>query len=155
MATQPASVQLSVVPDAQKQKEIENTFDAPRKLAEAIEDLKKKRVDAKADLAQAIAKNLAAAPLNVDSAVAQYTAWKTSDDALAAKIKACEALRPIIVNHEQELKKNQRDAVIAYLEVRLKKLEAEMDSEEGKEELLKLEIIDTRKLLQKLKAKSK
>jgi hypothetical protein len=150
MPTQTAATPLTVVPGPDIQRDIQNTFDAPRTLREAIKDLKKKRADAKADLAQAIAKDLAAAPLNVDSAVARYNAWKTSDDALAAKIEVCEELRPIIEEHEEELKKTQRDAVAAYLEVKLDKLEAEMASEEGKEALLKHEITETKKLLREL-----
>jgi hypothetical protein len=149
MPTQTATTPLTVVPGPDIQ-DIQNTFDARMTLTEAIEDLKKKRADAKADLAQAIAKALAAAPLNVDTAVAQYDAGKKSDDALAAKIKACEELRPIIKEHEEELKKTQRDAVAAYLEVKLGKLEAEMSSEEGKEALLKHEITETKKLLREL-----
>jgi hypothetical protein len=153
MATQPTpkpAPQLTVVPDAQLEKEIENTIAAPRNLADAIEAFKKNRADAKTDLAQAIAKDLAAAPLNVDNAVARYNAWKTSDDALAAKIKACDELRPIIEEHEEELKKTQRDAVAAYLKGKLEKLEAEMASEEGKEALLGHEIAATQKLLREL-----
>ena len=82
--------------------------------------------------------------------MARYNAWKTSDDALAAKIKACEELRPIIEELEEELKKHQRDAVAAYFKDKLHKLEAEMASEEGKEALLKDEIAATKKLLQEL-----
>jgi hypothetical protein len=150
MPTQTATAPLIVVPGSDIQREIQNTFDAPRILAEAIQDLKKKRDDAKADLAQAIAKDLASAPLNVDSVVARYNAWKTSDDALAAKIKTCEELGPIIEEHEEELKRTQNNAVADYLEVKLDKLEAEMASEEDKEELLKHEIIETKKLLREL-----
>ena len=153
MPTSTATTPLTVVPGPDVQQDIANTFDAPGILAQAIEDLTKKRADARVDLARAIAKDLAAAPLNVDSAVARYDAWKTSDDALAAKIKACEELRPIIEEHEEELKRTQRDAVAAYLKVKLGKLEAEMASEEGKEELLKHEITATKKLLQQLEKK--
>jgi hypothetical protein len=39
-------VQLGVVPDAQTRKEIENTIDALRKLAKAIETFKQNRADA-------------------------------------------------------------------------------------------------------------
>ena len=46
MAIQPLLVRLSVVPDAQTQKEIENTIDAPRKLAKAIETFKHNRAAA-------------------------------------------------------------------------------------------------------------
>jgi hypothetical protein len=46
MAIKPLLVRLSVVPDAQTQKEIENTIDAPEKLAKAIETFKHNRADA-------------------------------------------------------------------------------------------------------------
>jgi hypothetical protein len=71
--TQTAPVQLSVVPDAQTQKEIENIIDAPRKVAEAIEAFKKNRADAKADLAQAIAKTSLPRPRTSSTARSRNT----------------------------------------------------------------------------------
>jgi hypothetical protein len=84
MAAQPALAQslLSVVPDVQMQKEIENTLDAPKRISDAIEDLKKKQTDAQAELAQALARDLAVAPLNIDSSVEKQQAWKVKNDAL-------------------------------------------------------------------------
>ena len=147
MTTQTAPVQLGVVPAP---KEIENTMGARKILEAAIEDFKNKRSTAKAELANSLGKDLAVAQLDVASAMARYNAWKTSDDALAAKIKACDELRPIIEELEEELKKNQRDAVVAYLKGKLLKLETEMASEEGKEALLKQEIAATKKRLHEL-----
>ena len=80
MTTQSASVKLSVVPDAQTQKEIENTIDAPRRLSEAIEDFKRKRAEAEGELAQSLNKDLATAPLNADSAIEKHKAWKAKDE---------------------------------------------------------------------------
>ena len=147
MTTQTAPVQLGVVPAPN---EIQNTMGAGKILRAAIEDFKNKRNTAEAELANSIGKDLAVAPLDVASAVARYTAWKTSDDALAAKIKACDELRPIIEELEEELEKNQRDAVVAYLKGKLLKLETEIASEEGKEALLKQEIAATKKQLKEL-----
>ena len=147
MTTQTAPVQLGVVPSP---KEIENTMGALEILEAAIEDFKNKRSMAEAELANSLGKDLAVAPFKVESALAQYNTWKTSDDALAAKIKACDELRPIIEELEEELEKNQRAAVVAYLKGKLEKLEAEMASEEGKEAFLKHEIAATKKLLHEL-----
>jgi hypothetical protein len=151
MPTQTATTPLAVVLGSDILREIENTFDGLGKLSEAIEDLENKRAAAKADLVQAIAKDLAAAPLNVDSAVARYNAWKTNDKALADKIEVCEKeLPPIIKEHEEELKEIHREAVVVYLNTKLQKLETEKASEEQEEERIKREIAKTKKLLHEL-----
>jgi hypothetical protein len=71
MSNQPAPVQLSVVPKPEAQKEIENTLDAPRRIAEAIENFEKQRADAEAELIRSLRKDLAAATFNIERAVEQ------------------------------------------------------------------------------------
>jgi polyhydroxyalkanoate synthesis regulator phasin len=150
MANQPVPMQLSVVPGLEAQKEIENTLDAPRRLSETIEDLEKKRADAQAELAQSLAKDLAAGPLNVDSAVEKYKAWKAKDDALAAKIKIAEELRPIIDERIEELKDTQAEALKAVIRRKLDELQKEAEVEKDKAELIEKQIESLTKLLGEL-----
>jgi hypothetical protein len=150
MATQPAPVQLSVVPGPETQKEIENTLDAPRRLSLAIEELKKKRADAETELSQLLGKDLAAAPLNVDSAIEKHKAWKAKDEALAAKIKTAEELRPIFERRIEELKTSQPEALKAVLQSKIEKLEKEAAEEKQNAALLKQQIDTLKALLSEL-----
>jgi hypothetical protein len=151
MAPQPAPAPpLSIVPNAQTQKEIENTLDAARRLVEAIEALKKQRSDAETDLAQSLSKDLAIAPLNVDGAIEKHKAWKAKDDALAAKIKTAEELGPIIERRIEELKYAQPDALKGVLQRKLDQLEKEAAAEKDKAALLKEQIDSLRALLHEL-----
>lgn len=140
MANQPAQVQLSVVPDAQTQKEIENTIDAPRLLAEAIEDFKKKRTDAETELAQSLAKDLSAAPLNVDSAIEKCKAWKAEDEALGAKMKSAEELLSIIERRIEELKASQPESLKAVIQRKIEQLQKEAAEEKQNAQLLQKQI---------------
>jgi FtsZ-binding cell division protein ZapB len=150
MATQPAPVQLSVVPGPETQKEIENTLDAPRRLAIAIEELNKKRVDAETELSQSLGKDLAAAPLNVESAIEKHKAWKARDEALAAKIKTAEELRPIFERRIEELKTSKPEALKAALQSKLEKLEKEAAEGKQNAELLQEQIDALKALLSDL-----
>ena len=151
MATQPASVQLSVVPDAQTQKEIENIIDAPRKVAEAIEAFKENRADDETKLARSLRELFAAAPPNVvDRAIAQYEAWKVKDGATAEKIKTCEELLPIIENFIQELKATQREALKAAIRHKLDQLQEAAKVEIAKAKLIEDQIESLTKLLDEL-----
>jgi DNA repair exonuclease SbcCD ATPase subunit len=150
MANQTAPVQLSVVPTPQTQKEIENTLDAPRRISEAIENFKKQRADAEAELVRSLCKDLAAAPFNVESAIEKHTAWKARDDALAAKIKTAEELLPIIQRRIDELKTTQPEVLKAVLRRKLEQLEKEAAAEKDKAALLKDQIDSLKTLLQEL-----
>lgn len=152
MATQPASVQLSVVPDAQTQKEIENIIiDAPEKVAEAIEAFKENRADDETKLARSLRELFAAAPPNVvDRAMAQYEAWKVKDGATAEKIKTCEELLPIIENFIQELKATQGKALEAAIRHKLDQLQEAAKVEIGKAKLIEDQIESLTKLLDEL-----
>jgi hypothetical protein len=150
MATQPASVQLSVVPDAQSQK-VENIIDAPKKLAEAIETFKENRADDETKLARSLRELFAAAPPNVvDRAIAQYEAWEVKDGATAEKIKICEELIPIIENFLQELKDTQREAMKAAIRHKLDQLQEAAKAEIGKAKLIEDQIESLTKLLGEL-----
>ncbi|MGB9277908.1 MAG: hypothetical protein WCC08_22025 [Terrimicrobiaceae bacterium] len=150
MATQPAPVELRLVPTAQTQKEIENTIDALRRLSEAIEEFKKKRANAEAELAQSLARDLAAGPLNVERAIEKHKAWKATEDLLAAKINTAEELRPIIEELIEELKCSQPDALKAVLRRKLEQLEEEAAAEQDKAALLKEQIDSLKALLQEI-----
>ena len=152
MATQPVAAQLSVVPDAQTQKEIENTIDAPGPLADAIEEFKKNRTAAEVELAQSLSKDLAAAPLNVDRAIEQYRAWKTKDDLLAAKVKTAEELQQIIEKRIEELKTTQPETLRTVVQARLDQLEKQVATEKEKEHLLREQINTLKHLLADLKS---
>jgi len=149
MATEPAPA-LTVVPGPQMQKEIENTLDAPRGLALAIEELKKTRADAETELAQSLGKDLAAAALNADSAIEKHKAWKAKDEALATKIKTAEELRPIVNKRIDELKSRQPEALKAVLQRKIEQLEREADVEREQATLLKEQIEALKKLLSDL-----
>ena len=58
-----------------------------------IEDLKTQRIKREAEFVQALSKNLASAPLNVEGAIGEYRTWKAIDDALAATIKTADELQ--------------------------------------------------------------
>jgi chromosome segregation ATPase len=126
MATQTATSPLSVVPDASTYQKINNTVDAPRALATAIEQFKTQRAAARTALTSAHAKDLAGAPLNVDSAIEKEKAWKTSDEALAAKIKAAEDLKETFEKQIEDLKKTQPEVLQTVLQTKVDKLEAEV-----------------------------
>jgi hypothetical protein len=155
MPTQAAPALLSVVPDSQTQKEIENTLDAPRKISDAIEDLEKERSDARADLARSIAADLAAGPLNIDSAIEKQKAWKTKDDTLAAKIQACDQLREIIAARIEELKATQPAALAAALQRKVDELEKESATQKDRAALLKKQIDEFKALLSELEKSEK
>lgn len=153
MTTQTAPVQFGVVPDAGTDKEIENTIDAPRRLAAAIAEFKKKRTDAEAELANSLGKDLSVAPLNVENAIEKLKAWKAKDEALAAKIASAEELQLIIQAQIDELKATQPDALRAALRRKLAQLEAEAAAEEDKEAALKKQIDALKALLDELEEK--
>src|SRR4029453_9953143 len=60
-------------------------------------------------------RDLAAAPLNVDSAIEKHKIWKAKDGELAAKIKNAEELRLIIERHITELKNKQAEVLRAVI----------------------------------------
>jgi ATP-dependent Lon protease len=158
MATQPAPLQLSVVPDAQTQKEIENTIDAPRILVDAIEEFKNKRADAETELAQSLSKDLAAGPLKVENAIQKLNATKSKQEAFTASIEVCKELSKIIEARIQELKQTQPEALRTAVQARLDQLEKEVAAEKEKEHLLREQINTLKHLLADLKgagAKSK
>lgn len=155
MATQPASVQLSVVPDAQTQKEIENIIDAPRRVAEAIEAFEENRADDETKLARSLRELFAAAPPNVvDRAIAQYEAWKVKDGATAEKIKTCEELLPIIEKLIQELKATQGEALKAAIRHKLDQLQEAAKVEIAKAKLIEDQIESLTKLLGELEKRA-
>jgi hypothetical protein len=150
MATQPALVQLSVVPDAQTQKQIENTIDAPPILTAAIEEFEKQRADAEIKLSQSVVEVLGADPQSVGKAIALYQASKTNDEALAAKIEACKALLTIIEKRIEELKTKQPGVLNTALHRKLEQLEKEAAAEQDKAALLKEQIDSLKALLHEL-----
>ena len=84
-----------------------------------IERLKHERSDAESDLSKSLVRDLAAAPLNVDSAIEIHKIWKAKDGELAAKIKNVEELRPIIERHIMELKNTQAEVLKAVIRRKL------------------------------------
>jgi phage replication-related protein YjqB (UPF0714/DUF867 family) len=72
-----------------------------------IKDLEKKRAEGEAEFAQSLSKDLAAGPIDVESAIEKHKAWSAKDDALAAKIKACEELQTFIEERIEKLKTTQ------------------------------------------------
>jgi hypothetical protein len=150
-----APVQLSVVPTAETQKEIENIINAPSRLTEAIEELKKERADAEAGLVQSLSKDLASAPLNVDSAIEKRKAWKAKDDALAVRIKTAEELRPIIQRRIDELMTTQPEVLKAVLKRKLEQLENEAAAEKDKAALLQKQMGEFKALLSELETAEK
>jgi hypothetical protein len=147
MATQSTSVQWSVVPpDAQTQK-IGNILDAPRILADKIENLQQEIVTAEAAFYESLAKDLAAAPLKVEKAIEDYIALKAKIAALAAKIQAGEELGPIIEKLIQELKTTQTETLKAVIRRKLDQLQKEAEVEKDKAELIEKQIESLTKLL--------
>ena len=153
MATQTAPAQFAVVADAGTYKEIENTIGAIDRLEAAIVEFKKKRTDAEAELANSLGKDLAVAPLNVETAIAKLNAHKAKDEALAAKIASAEELKLIIQAMIDELKANQSEALKVVLRRKLEQLQAEAAAEEDKEELLKKKIDAIKALLDEIEEK--
>jgi phage replication-related protein YjqB (UPF0714/DUF867 family) len=75
-----------------------------------IQNLKRKRTDAEAELARSLSKDLARAPLNVESAIAKHKTWRAIDDGLVAKIQAAEEVQTFIEERIEELKTTQPEA---------------------------------------------
>ena len=153
MGTQTAPAQFAVVADAGAYKEIENTIDAPGRLAAAIEEFKRKRTEAEAELANSLGKDLAVAPLNVEKAIETLRVFKTKDEVLAAKIASAEELQLIIQAMIDELKATQPEALKVVLRRKLEQLEAEAAAEEDKEKLLQQQIDAIKALLDEVEEK--
>ena len=77
-----------------------------------VKNLEMQRGDAEAELAQSLSKELTACPIDVERAIEKHKAWRAKDDALAAKIKACEELRTFIEERIEELKTTQPEGVL-------------------------------------------
>jgi DNA repair exonuclease SbcCD ATPase subunit len=108
---------------ADPKKEIENSLDLLRKLKETIPELKNQRVDAEAELTQSIAKDLAAAPLSADTAIARYQGWKAQYATLEAKITDARGLVPVIEERIKELKKTEEKALGSAIDRKVGELE--------------------------------
>jgi chromosome segregation ATPase len=100
-------------------------------LEEAIEDLKKQRAVAAAELTELV-KHLAAGPLSVETAIATYESWKGKHEALEANITALQKVLSVIDEHIEELKENEAQAFGIVRQQRLEQLG------KSKEELEKL-----------------
>jgi phage replication-related protein YjqB (UPF0714/DUF867 family) len=74
-----------------------------------IKDLERQRADAEFELAQSLSKGLAGS-LTVNKAIERHKAWRAKDNALAAKIKACEELCSFIEEHVEDSKTAQPEA---------------------------------------------
>jgi DNA repair exonuclease SbcCD ATPase subunit len=140
MATPSPPVHANVVPDSQARKEIEEAIDAFPKLEEAIAELKKQRKDAKGELAQLVARDLAAAPQSIDTAIARDKAWKAKDEALEAKISAAGQLQRKIEARINELKTAQPDAFREVIQARLAQLARETAEDKSKMDVRKKQI---------------
>jgi DNA repair exonuclease SbcCD ATPase subunit len=151
----PAPVLLTVVPTTGTENEIDNTIAAPGRLSEAVEEFKKERTDTEAGLAQSLSRDLASGPFNVDGAIEKYNAWKAKDDALAAKIKTAEDLRPIIQRRIDELMTTNPEVTKAVLQRKLDQLEKESSAEKDKAALLQKQIDELKALLSELEKSEK
>jgi predicted nucleic acid-binding Zn-ribbon protein len=86
--------------------------------------LKKRRAVAEAELTQQV-KDLAAAPLSVETAIATYENWRAKHEALEAKVTALEKLLSVINEHIKELKKEHPEIFMADNQRKLKQLKSE------------------------------
>jgi len=150
MITQSAPVPFGVVPDANLYKQIQNTINAPERLADAIDAFKIERTAAEAELANSLGNDLMAAPLEVDKAIEKQRAWKVKDEALAAKIQSAQELQPIIEAQIDELKKTQPEALKTVLQQTLQELEKEVAAENDQAARLKEQIQSLKALLHEL-----
>jgi 3-oxoacyl-ACP reductase-like protein len=91
----------------------------------------------------------------VDGAIEKYKAWKAKDDALAAKIKTAEDLRPIIQRQIDELVTTDPEVVKAVLQLKLDQLEKESSAEKDKAALLQKQIDEFKVLLSELEKSKK
>ena len=80
----------------------------------------------------------------------KHKALKARDDALAAKIKTAEELRPIIEELIEELKRSQPEALKAVLRRKLEQLEKEAAAEQEQAALLKEQIDSLKALLEEI-----
>ena len=144
---------LAVVDDAGTYQKINNIVDAPRTLDTAIGQFKTQRAAARSALANTVATDLAAASLNVDTAIAKEQAWKTSDEALAAKIKAAEDLKEIFEKQIEDLTTTQPEVLKSVLQTKIDELEAEVKIEHEQAEVVREQIKFLRSLLHEVNAK--
>jgi hypothetical protein len=136
MTTQPASTQLSVVPDAQK---IEYIIDAPRKLAEMIENFQKEIVADEAAFYDSLAKDLAAASLSM-GAIDKYQTFQAKKKGLLAKIEAAKELQPFLKRLIDEVKVRQPDALKTFIHNELARLQEEAEVKKDQAELIEDQI---------------
>ena len=139
MATEPA-LALTVLPGPQTQKEIENTLDAVPKLLLEIEELKRKHADALTELRQSLAKDLATAPLNTNTAAQKHKAWETKEQALVAKDKTAHDLLDSIGHLVTRLIQTQPEATEPVLLRKIEQLKHEAASEQAKVDRLRNQI---------------
>ena len=144
---------LAAVPDDGTYQKINNIVDAPRALASAIDQLKTQRAAARRTLASTLANDLATASINVDTAIAKEQAWKTSDEAFAAKIKAAEDLKEIFEKQIEDLETTQPEVLRTVLQTKIDELEAEIKVEHEQTELVREQIKFLRSLLHEVNAK--
>jgi hypothetical protein len=107
-----------VVPNAEAENEVDKikrTVEAPRILDSTIQNFKKERTKAREDFEKSLATAISGASFKVDDAIGSYNAWRATHDALEAKIKTAEALRPIIEKLLEELKGSHREALNAVI----------------------------------------
>jgi chromosome segregation ATPase len=156
MPTPPTAVPISVLPDAQKQKqleqEIDHTIDAPGKLRTTIEEFQKEILNAETELTKSIANDLAAAPLNVDPAIAKLEAYKSKRKTLEAKIDDCKELLIIITARIEELEQTQPETLRSVVEAKLDQLEKQVLAETETEAQLQEQITALEDLLKHLKS---
>jgi dGTP triphosphohydrolase len=140
MATQPAPVQLTVVPGGQT--EIENTIDAPSKLTDTIEEFKKKIADLEIKLAESLRKDLATGPPKVESWIEQLKATRSEQETFGASIKYCEELRKIIEALIDDLKETQPEALRTVVQARIDQLEKHAAADKEQISALKRLLVD-------------
>ena len=109
-----------------------------------IKNLQKKRIEAEAELARSLSRDLARGPLNVESAIAKHKAWRAIDDALAAKIQAAEEVQAFIEERIEELKTTQPEAGLSSANPEQPEKEAKV--EKDKEALVENQIESFKKL---------
>jgi hypothetical protein len=143
------------VADAGTYQQVSNVVDAPRILANAIEQFKAQRTTGRTDLASALVKDLATAPLNVESAINREKAWKTSDETLVAKIEAADELKEILEKYIGDLKTTQPDVLRTVLHAKVDELEAQVKVEHEEAEVLREQIKFLRSLLHDVNASQK
>jgi hypothetical protein len=140
MATAPARFLAEVPKPTDIETEVLDSFEARRKLREAINNQELKRKEAELELARTFAKETRNVAIDVEAAFQKYETWRVADERAAQRIGALVVLRTKVdqliakrkTENKEEVKAALRKRILELQKALEEKTEAQSDLEEEK-----------------------